>query len=426
MSLGFQNIKSFNILVTNMKQKGGANMKIRIRSGLILSMLLLVGLVCGITQAVAGVPALKPIAEYDGASLYKAGKFNVVELHGTFRQMGRQYGYLLKDDLKKFYTVAIVDGLVKEKHLDYKVGKYVAEEIFSRCPQRFREIFYGIAETSGMELEKLLILNELVTLAHVMGEDVPCSFIATWGDYSADGMMITGRHFDYPELFNKFADFVTVTVFNPTDGSVPTATVGFLGGIEAVTVMNRGGLFAEVNDGTPSGGNIIMENRILNFIQILDFLFNSSDMTQLDAAMFSTQPAVAILLNVADSNVSYSYEWATFGIRRRGQDKPGLLVSTNHFVDPSWKIAHSAGDIFQTLSRRANLLALGEKYKGEFSVKVMMEVLDTPYAKGGAQRPHNIYETIFVPKDLKLWVKTLGTSRWEAVDLARHFDNKVN
>ena len=395
------------------------------RSVLVLSVLLLFGVAFGITQAVAGELGLKPIAQYEGASLYKAGKFNVVELHGNFRQMGRQYGHLLKDDLQNFYKLAIVDGLVKEKHLDYKLGKYVAAEIFSRCPQRFREIFYGIAETSGMELEKLLILNELVTLAHVMGEDVHCSFIATWGDYSADGTMITGRHFDYPELFNKFADYVTVTIFNPTDGSVPTATVGFLGGIEAVTVMNRGGLFAEVNDGTPSGGNIIMENRILNFIQILDFLFNSSDMTQLDAAMFSSKPAVAILLNVADSTVAYSYEWPTFGIRRRGQDKPGILVSTNHFVDPSWWIAPPPGDIFQTITRRANLLALGEKYKGTFSVKVMMEVLDTPYEKGGAQRPHNIYETIFVPKNLKLWVKTPASSDWEAVDLARHFDKKV-
>ncbi|MDO9527802.1 MAG: C45 family peptidase [Syntrophales bacterium] len=400
-------------------------MKIRIRSVLILSMLLLVCVAFGKTQAVAGEPALKPIAKYDGGLLYKAGKFNVVELHGNFRQMGRQYGHLLKDDLKKFYKLAIVDGLVKEKHLDYKLGKYVAAEIFSRCPQRFREIFYGIAETSGMELEKLLILNELVTLAHIMGDAVHCSFIATWGDYSADGTMITGRHFDYPELFNKFADFVTVAIYNPTDGSVPTATVGFLGGIEAVTVMNRSGLFAEVNDGTPSGGNIITENRILNFIQILGFLFNSSDMTQLDAAMFSSKPAVAILLNVADENVAYSYEWPTFGIKRRGEDKPGLLVSTNHFVDPSWWIAPPPGDIFQTFSRRANLLALGEKYKGKFSVKVMMKVLDTPYDKGGAQRSHNIYETIFVPKSLKLWVKTLGTSGWEAVDLARHFDKKV-
>ncbi len=397
----------------------------KIRRVVVLSMLLLIGMTFGKTLAVAGEPGLKQIAEYEGGSLYKAGKFNVVELHGNFRQMGRQYGHMLKNDLQKFYKLAIDDALVKEKRLEYKVAKYVSEEIFKRWPQRFKEIFYGIAETSGMELERLLVLNELVTLAHVMGEDVHCSFIATWGDYSADGTMIAGRHFDYPEFFNKFADFVTVTIYNPSDGSVPTATVGFMGGIETVTVMNRGGLFAAVNDGTPSGGNTFMEKRIMNFIQILDFLFNSSDMTQLDAAMFSSQPVVAILLNVADSNVSYSYEWPIFGIRRRIQDKPGLLVSTNHFVDTSWGIAQPSVDIFQTVSRRANLLALGDKYKGKFSVKVMMNVLDTPYDKGGAQRQHNIYETIFVPKDLRLWLKTPDTSDWETVDLTSHFDKKV-
>jgi hypothetical protein len=397
----------------------------KIRSVLVLSIFLLFGVAFGKTQAVAGGPDIKPIAQYEGGSLYKAGKFNVVELHGNFRQMGRQYGHLLKDDLQKFYQLAITNVLVKENHLNYELAKDVSAKIFERYPQRFKEIIYGIEETSGIKLENLLVLNELVTLAHVMGNDVHCSYIATWGDYSADGTMVTGRHFDYPEFYNKFADFVTVTIYNPTDGSVPTATVGFLGGIETFTVMNRGGLFAEVNDGTPSGGNILMENRILNFLLILDFLLNSSDMTQFDATIFSTQPAVAILLNVADSNVSYSYEWSTFGIRRRVQDKPGLLVSTNHFVDPSWGIAQPLGDPFQSVSRRANLLALGEKYKGKFSVKVMMEVLDTPYNKGGAQRPRNIYETIFVPKDLKLWLKTPGTSNWEAVDIARHFDKKV-
>lgn len=392
---------------------------------LVLTVLLLFSMALGKTMAAAGEPGLKPIAKHEGGLLYKAGKFNVVELHGNFRQMGRQYGHLLKDELQKFYKIAIADSLVKERHLEYGAAKYVSAMLFKRYPQRFKEILFGIAETSGLELEKVLVLNELVTLSHVMGDAAHCSYIATWGDYSADGTMITGRHFDYPEFFKKFADYVTVTIFNPTDGSVPTATVGFLGSIEAVTVMNRSGLFAEVNDGTPSGGNTFMENRIFNFIQILDFLFNSSDMTQLDAAMFSSQPIVAILLNVADSNVSYSYEWPTFGIRRRVQDKPGLLVSTNHFVDPSWGIAQPSGDIFQTVSRRTNLLALAEKYKGKFSVKVMMEVLDTPYEKGGAQRPHNIYETIFVPKNLNLWLKTPGTSDWEAVDLAHHFDMTV-
>ena len=377
----------------------------------------------GKMQAVAGEPDIKPIAKYDGGSLYKAGKFNVVELHGSFRQMGRQYGYLMKDKLPIFYQLAINDVLVKENHLDYKLAKDVSAVIFERYPQRFKEILYGIAETSGMALEKLLVLNELITLGHLMGNAVHCSYIAAWGDYSADRTMITGRHWDYPEFYHKFADFLTVTVYNPTDGSVPTATVGFLGGIETFTAMNRGGLFAEVNDGTPSGGTMIMENRILNFIQILGFLFNSSDMIQLDTQMFSSQAAVAILLNVADSNVSYSYEWATFGIKRRVQDKPGLLVSTNHFVDPSWNIAQP-GDIFQTVSRRTNLLALGEKYKGKFNAKVMRMVLDTPYSKGGAQRPNNIYETVFTPKDLKLWLKTPGTSDWEVVDLARHFDKK--
>jgi hypothetical protein len=43
-------------------------------------------------------PALRLSAEFEGGKLYRAGKIGVVELTGSYRQMGRQYGTLLRGE----------------------------------------------------------------------------------------------------------------------------------------------------------------------------------------------------------------------------------------------------------------------------------------------------------------------------------------
>ena len=45
-------------------------------------------------------PALRLSAEFEGGKLYRAGKIGVVELTGSYRQMGRQYGTLLRGELR--------------------------------------------------------------------------------------------------------------------------------------------------------------------------------------------------------------------------------------------------------------------------------------------------------------------------------------
>ena len=54
---------------------------------------------------------LKSISSFEGGTLYRSGKINVLALHGSYRQMGRQYGYLLSDELKGLYKNAVVDYL---------------------------------------------------------------------------------------------------------------------------------------------------------------------------------------------------------------------------------------------------------------------------------------------------------------------------
>ncbi|MBW2651091.1 MAG: hypothetical protein JRC66_08840, partial [Deltaproteobacteria bacterium] len=36
------------------------------------------------------VQSSQPVSTFEGGSLYKSGKLNILDLHGSYRQMGRQ------------------------------------------------------------------------------------------------------------------------------------------------------------------------------------------------------------------------------------------------------------------------------------------------------------------------------------------------
>ena len=149
-------------------------------------------------------------------------------------------------------------------------------------------------------------------------------------------------------------------------------------------------------------------------------------MKEFDMAFQSIRSNLSSIVNVADKDIAYSYEVPTYDVKRRAPDRDGLLVGTNHFVDPSWGIPPPDDEKNGwTVTRRNNLLALGEKYKGEFNVEKMKEVLDTTIENGGATSPsYTIYQIIAVPEELILWLKAPGNFEWQQVDLKRLFRKK--
>jgi len=316
---------------------------------------------------------LPPISSFEGGNLYKADKINVLDLSGTYKQMGRQYGYLLKTPLNNLYKDAIDGYFIKEKGLSYDAVKGLAYLLFNLYPSRFKEIIYGMSETSGMSLEQHIILNGLELYGMITG----CSGIAVWGEYTDSGQLVFGRNYDWFDSYREFAKYLTVTVFN-ADSGINSAIVTFAGIIYATTGINKDGLFLELNNGLPSGGELSYKNRVPTIINLLAFLLDYSTMEQLDAAFNTTRSNFTFIVNVADKKVAYSYEWPPFDIKRRSCDQDGLLVSTNHFVDPEWGIILQPNTGFKTVERRNQLLTLGNENKGKINVEKMMNILDIP------------------------------------------------
>lgn len=371
--------------------------------------------------SVAGAVPFPPVSSFEGGDLYKSGKLNVLNLHGTYRQMGRQYGYLLKDQLNHLYKIAIEDYFVGEKGLSQKTMKDAADALFDLYPERFKEILRGMAETSGMSLDKHIILNGL----ELYGTISACSGIAAWDDYTKDGSMVFGRNYDWFDSYREFAKYLTVTVLN-SDSGIPCAIITFAGVIYTTTGINKNGLFLELNNGLPSGGGMSHANRVHAIINLLAFLTDCSSMEHLDAAFNSTRSNFTFIINVADGKRAYSYEWPPFGLKRRTAETNGLLVATNHFVDPEWGLSLMQNTGFRTVERRKNLLSMGHNGKGEIDAEKMMDILDVSMDAGGATWPagdsiQTVYQIVAVPGELEMWLKVPDFQDWTSVNLASMF-----
>lgn len=364
---------------------------------------------------------LEPVSSFEGGRLYRSGKINVPVLHGSYRQMGRQYGHLLSGELKGLYKDAVVDYFQQGKGLSDDEMNDAAMSLYRLYPQRFKEIINGMAETSGLSLRQQVMLNAIEFYGLMSG----CSGIIAWGEYTNKRPLIAGRNYDWFERYVEFAKTLTVTVFNP-DSGIPNAIVTFAGVIYATTGLNAEGIFLELNNGLSSGGSLRYNDRVPAIVSLLASLNDSGSLDQLDAFFNTTRTEFTFIINAADKTRGVSYEWAPFEHRRRSGDTEGLLVATNHFADPSWGIVLQDQAGFETVRRKENLLSLGHGKKGTIDLEVMKGILDIPMDKGGATWPtdgsmrspyRTTYQIIAVPASLQLWLKVPGFQDWTEVDL---------
>ena len=364
---------------------------------------------------------VRPQREFEGGKLYKAGNIGVLQLSGSYKEMGRQYGGLLKDEIQEFYTIVVDEHYIKDKGLKYEEIKGFSEAVYTRYPEKFKALMSGINETSGLPLEKIVILDQVLGIQFIIAQQGECSAVASWGEYTGGKPLVLGRNLDLAVDFKEFSRFLNVVVYNPVD-DIPTAVVCYPGEITSFTGMNANGVFFEINEGAKSGGNIINEDRLMLPVELVRFLTDYSDFNEFDAAMNTTRSNYAFIVQVADKDAAYSYEASVFDIKRRSGQEPGLLVATNDFVNPAWGLTPPLDAEDKSVQRRDNLLGLANTYKGKITPDTMMQIMDTPFEEGGATWTNRtVYQVVVEPANNKLWMKTRGIQDWVEIDLNKYF-----
>ncbi|MBN1198333.1 MAG: hypothetical protein JXA23_03200 [Bacteroidales bacterium] len=369
-----------------------------------------------------------PEDAFEGGKLSQSpsGSFFIAELHGTFHQMGRQYGLLLKQQLGEFYQEAVTGFLIGEKGYAYEELVALGQAYYDDFPQIFKDYYDGMAETDGLSPDQTKIMSSLFLMIYYTG----CSSLSAWGDYTPDHNTVTGRNLDLVAgNLRLFSKYFHVVVWNPTGFPASVANIDFIGSFFYQTAINSKGIFLELQNGQMTDTSSFPGRENVNHM-LIESLFRNTTDEEVDRWFNTTFPGAGLIMNASFSAHATIYEWATYRVvARQGQ---GLIAASNDFLDPSW---HNYPIIFfdstnegisLTYTRRTHLMQLGEQNKSLITPQKMMEIFDITIPQGGATFPEDgliktIYSVVAQPSELTIWLKVRGYSGWEQIDLKNHF-----
>jgi len=376
---------------------------------------------------VAGVisPDLKPVASFEGGQWYKAGPYDVIVLSGSYREMGKQYGGLMKDELSAEYAF-LINTLTQRGYTKGQVLA-IAKGDNSGRPQFLEEITAGMSETSGLTSDDLAILYDggILYMYYNGPTKSSCSFLATWGDYTKDGSVIVSRNLDLMDSMSAFNPYYVLAVYRPNDGSRGVATFGPVG-MRPETLMNSAGLFIADDAVIFPYPNQSDNSRPPLVAEFFRMMLSDSTTSGLDADILATRPDTAYIVDAAGPDQAYVYEETIADTKQR--TGTGLIAASNHFIDPAWHLSGKPDD-GNSVARYNSLVSAAEKSKGSIDAATMMQIRDVLYRNGGAtflrddlggEKYSTIHQVVFVPKTRTLWMKVMGNN-WQQVELSPLF-----
>ncbi|MDD1719038.1 MAG: C45 family peptidase [Methanoregulaceae archaeon] len=368
---------------------------------------------------------LVPVASFEGGHRFSAGDYPVVVLSGTYREMGRQYGALMKTELNDEYRF-ILEGLAKRGYTKEDI-RSMGREAAVLYPERQMEIFSGMAETSGLTVDDFLVLYNgpalYLTLPRVSAS---CSYLAAWGDYTKDGSAVVSRNWDLGDVMLPFVPWHVLVVYRPSDGSNGVATFGPAGTRHETLVNSKGLFIADDNAGFLEEAPDIRPDIVSEFFRLM---LDYSDLDGLTTGLRGTRPNLAWIVDVAGPDNAYVYEVTTTEMKPRTGD--GVVAAANHFVNESWNMTTPLPD--HSVSRYENLLSQAGEAKGSIDAAKMMAIRDVPWENGGATFVHSvlspdypderfstIHQVVFAPKLMTLSLKVPGRN-WQEIRLGSLF-----
>lgn len=389
-----------------------------------------------------GRPADRPRAEFENGVKYVRDYVPVVVLRGSWKEMGRQYGRLLAKNIRAVYDLV---APYKDKY-NAGCGKNnaeIIEDFYQAYPDKFKQFFQGMAETSGLTLDQLKAANSL-EIVLMFGSKLyqgRCSGLGVWGDYSKTGGVVYGRNYDYNKEFLALNDDIVVTVFQPDDGSVPAAICTWAGCLYASSGLNRAGLFIEENDCSghdrqaaglyPTGKHYNVKNWVKDDARLLSLLTSASNLDEADAWMKKNLPIYPHNIGIADKNEARCYQWniaAQVPHAPYVRQADGLMAQTNHYfvVPRGWNLApyvekSETGSTVPggSIPRLERLLKLAEERKGSIDVAGMCAIFDLDFDHGGATVDGSLYQIVCEPGTFTFKLKTRAKrDLWVDIPLA--------
>lgn len=357
----------------------------------------------------------------------------VLVLSGTPMQMGFQYGKSLQPQLKTVLSV-LEDYYITQHHISYDDLLMHAKQLYDRFSPDNQKFIQGEAKGSKLGLSNAIVLNAMETLGELLSNNknnngLPkCAYIFIPGNKTTSGFPLIGRNYDYNEPFNQLSRYLVVTILKQPD-KIPTAFISIAGEAYCPSCVNEKGIFMELNSGSPSGGHKVGIRAKSMLSRMLMTSQNASTLTQVAQALGDVSSDFSLIVNTNDTHALTSFEYSTdpsLGMKYFYPAYDIVNAVTNFFLDPLWG-NHIPIPTDETtwmgVTRRNNLLNLGNSLENQFDVPTFQTLMNTPIQNGGALWSFTIYQLILDESNLDLYVKinSESSTNWTKIPLKNFF-----
>lgn len=361
----------------------------------------------------------------------------LLHVRGSPYEMGFQHGKLLKGSIER-NVEQFIDTPPSENGGRASAFLNNLPQVKKHIPPSLLEEMEGIADGSGIPLNKILILNLFPEMFH-------CSGITVNNNATHDGSLYHVRVLDYSA--GKGIQNTAVVILAEPDGKIPFANVSYAGFIGSVTGMNKshiaigeiGGQGYGYWDGVPMAFLMrsILENAhtlaqaqeiLENSPRTCEYYYVISDgNTNTSIGVYATASQIHFLQPSDPYTILAPKELpANFG--KNGEHDKFFLSPCSVETSPHQTLLfdkeHSLMALIH-LQPKDCLLLTGfthpERYPvlakritdhyGLLNAETLMEIIKSPVS-----RDSNLHNAIFLPAKLKMWVAHAGPNNEPACD----------
>lgn len=387
----------------------------------------------------------KFVREYEGGKLFRIGILDLVVLNGTHKEMGQQYGHLVKDKIlttRDNWKKIFVDS---GKLSFDSILKVIGTPFYTSAPKTLKDFYQGIAEESGISVNEAVVLDNWLPLV-LLGRRAGCSSLVAWGSKTKDDTAYMGRNLDFPEFMRDIigANGVVV-VINPVGGELSVAGIGAPGTISGFDdTINSNGLYVEYNNGMGSIEPVLYSNRFALPTFMRNTLLEYSSIDELNIVLNTMKADYPCIMGVcqADRGIHFELSPETYMAEASPEE---LSVRANQFNYSGWGIPTLPGaagwysesrqnafkkllsDKAPNIGEKAFMQAMnallfkedGNLTESGFSV---FEPVNDPLASdGGEGGDVTVYQIINHSSERKWWVRIPTHSGWMEIDFKKYF-----
>jgi hypothetical protein len=257
---------------------------------------------------------------YGSGELKYTNDIPFLRVQGSYYDMGKQYGALLKERLDAI--IADIEPIKTNALAQLGMSlELLAQQLEPILPGCYKDELRGISDGSGISYEEILVYSFTAELISF----IACSAIL----YKVGSRLLHTRNLDYgyPQILGKYP----VIVEYNGEGILSFTSISIIGYAPVLSGINEKGISVTLNSGP---GNNLSSTSLTGPYKARQILENAVNISDVDNLLEDFTTGIGWIFTVGSTNETNGiiYDVAVNGNRRNSLGKDSYLFVTNDFL----------------------------------------------------------------------------------------------